>query len=156
MPSFQKPIHSIETLSIWNKGRSWRHVFLGIWNNFEKVKNQLAKPPRNKKNTTRLLRTKTHPTTLLDAWLGWQLAAGWHHRSGCHGPSWRQVLDGYEKVRLGAQNRLVVRGLDGWMVGWLVGWLVGCGDGIYVATRTNNMSLRKFPLIGAGFLGILL
>ena len=44
----------------------------------------------------------------------------------------------------------------GWLDGWLVGWLVGCGDGIKVATRTNNMSLRKFPLIGAGFLGILL
>eukprot|EP00434_Breviolum_minutum_P004817 symbB.v1.2.004247.t1/scaffold241.1/size254724/2 len=27
------------------------------------------------------------------------LPQGWHHRSGCHGPSWRQVLDGYEKVR---------------------------------------------------------
>ena len=57
--------------------------------------------------------------------------------------------------KLGSEPRIVWLS-EGWMVGWLVGWLVGCGDGIYVATRTNNMSLRKFPLIGAGFLGSLL
>lgn len=52
---------------------------------------------------------------------------------------------------LGANSLMDMKKLGSEPTSLVVKGLVGCGDGIYVAIRTSNVSLGDFPLIGAGF-----